>query len=68
MANTTDMDGPQPGDRGVCIMCFTINVVGDDGKLRLPTHDEATVNAHDPDLHRIIQAMRALGPPPRSQP
>jgi hypothetical protein len=68
MANTNGMDGPGPGDVAACIWCFTLNTVGDDGKLRLATDGEAMAYAHDPDLQRIVWAMRQLGPPPRRTP
>ena len=68
MANTSGMECPGPGDRAVCIWCTTINVIGDDGKLRLATDGEAMEHAHNPDLQRIVRAMRQLGPPPRRAP
>lgn len=67
MSAVTDINPPQPGDPTVCVMCRSINVVGDDGYIRLPTHGEALVFLQDPDIQRIIAAMNMLGPPPRGR-
>lgn len=65
LTNTMDVDPPAPGDATVCIMCTSVNVVGDDGKLRLPTDAEAMTFAQDINIQAIIAGMRILGPPKR---
>ena len=68
VANTQGTGSPRPGDVAACIWCFTINVFGDNGKLRLATDGEAMMFAQDEDLQRLVWAMRQLGPPPRRTP
>lgn len=65
LANMEGIDRPGPGDPCVCIMCHSINVMGDDKRLRHATPDEALMFAADPDIRDLINAMRVLGPPPR---
>ena len=64
IANMMGIDRPRPGDRCVCLYCQSINVMGWDGKLRLPTEAEAIEHAADPELQEAVWAMRMLGPPP----
>lgn len=65
MTNTIDIDPPTPGDATVCVMCTSVNVVGNDGYIRLPTPAEAMTFAQDPNIQSIIAGMRVLGPPKR---
>jgi hypothetical protein len=65
MSNISGLDRPEPGSRGICVYCHAINVVGWDGKLRVPTEGEAMEHATNPEIQKVLRAMRLLGPPPR---
>jgi hypothetical protein len=67
MTNTSGLGPPDPGSVGVCVYCQAINVIGLDGKLRVPTDGEAMAFALDPELQQLVWAMRQLGPPPRGR-
>jgi hypothetical protein len=58
------LERPTPGDPCICLYCTTINVMGDDGKLRLATHDEYVQMSLDPGVQAVIWAMHKLGTPP----
>jgi hypothetical protein len=47
------------------IMCHSVNVLGEDGYLRLSTPGEAMAFTQDAELQWLITAMKLLGPPRR---
>lgn len=65
LANMEGIARPGPGDACICISCLSINVMGDDSRIRHATSDEALMFAADPGIQEVIMAMRFLGPPPR---
>lgn len=67
LANFTAPERPGVGEPVVCIMCHSVNVLGEDGYLRLSTPGEAMAFTQDAELQWLITTMEQLGPPRRQR-
>jgi hypothetical protein len=59
-------DKPTPGDFSLCIRCASLNVFGDDMRLRAPTDEEIFTAAASSDVQEARRIILRLQPAERA--
>lgn len=58
--NAGDSTAPAAGSVVICLSCGLVSVMGDNGRLRKPTHVEQVGINHDRELQLALRAQREI--------